>query len=142
MLDLDRVLAYVASSPLQVKNVEGIKADPPKVFWAPAPAILVNLDGDPVWSPIKDVDLRYAVNTNWDLFEHTPSKTLYLRYNESWLQATQVAGPWTPAVGQAARELFEAAGRRELEGSQGGGAGEEAFGQGMPKVFVSTSRPS
>ena len=38
VLDLDRVLAYVADSPLAVKNVEGIKADPPKVFSAPAPA--------------------------------------------------------------------------------------------------------
>ena len=26
---------------------------------------------------MKDLDLRYAVNTNWDLFEHTPSKTFY-----------------------------------------------------------------
>ena len=66
------------------------------MFWAPAPAILVNLDGDPIWSPIKDVDLRYAVNTNWDLFEHTPTKTLYLRDNRSWLQATAVEGPWKP----------------------------------------------
>ena len=32
VLDLDRLLAYVADSPLAVKNVEGIKADPPKVF--------------------------------------------------------------------------------------------------------------
>ncbi len=76
------MLAYVADSPLAVKNVEGIKADPPKVFSAPAPAALINLDGDPIWSPIKDVDLRYAVNTNWDLFEHTPTKTFYARYND------------------------------------------------------------
>jgi hypothetical protein len=97
VIDLDRVLVAVSQSPLQqVRNVEGIKADPPKIFWAPAPAILVNLDGDPIWSPIEGIDLRYAVNTNWDLFEHTPSKTLYLRNTDSWLQATAVAGPWTP----------------------------------------------
>ena len=53
VIDLDRVLAYVNDSPLQVRNVEGIKADPPKMFWAPAPAILINLDGDPIWSPIE-----------------------------------------------------------------------------------------
>lgn len=33
----------------------------------------------PVWSPIKDVDLKYAVNTNWDVFEDA-AKTLYLRH--------------------------------------------------------------
>ena len=51
VIDLDRLLAYVSQSPLQVKNVEGIKADPPKVFHAIAPAMLINLDGDPIWSP-------------------------------------------------------------------------------------------
>ena len=112
------------------KNVEGIKADPPKVFSAPAPAILINLDGDPIWSPIEGLDLRYALNTNWDLFEHTPSKTFYLRYNESWLQASAVTGPWSPVKGKLPGELLQAAGRRQLEGRQGRRAGQEALGQG------------
>ena len=42
-------------------------------------------------------DLRFAVNTNWDLFEHRPSKTFYLRHETSWLKATGVSGPWTAA---------------------------------------------
>jgi hypothetical protein len=96
ILDLDRVLAYVADSPLQPKNAEGIKADPPKIFSSAAPAILLNIDGEPIWSPIKDVDLRYVLNTNWDLFEHTPTTTLYLRNESSWLQAPAVTGPWKP----------------------------------------------
>ena len=125
--------------PLQVKNVEGIKADPPKVFWATAPAMLINLDGEPIWSPIKDVDLRYAVNTNWDLFEHTPSKTFYLRYNESWLQATAVTGRGRPCR-QAARQLLEAASRRQLEGREGRRAGEEALRQGRAEGL--RQRPS
>ncbi len=96
VIDLDRVLAHVADSPLQPKNTEGIKADPPKIFSAPAPAILVNIDGEAIWSPIKDLDLKYVLNTNWDLFEHTPSKTYYLRVEKSWLLAPAVTGPWTP----------------------------------------------
>jgi hypothetical protein len=96
IIDLDRLLAYVADSPLQVKETAGLKADPPKIFSAPAPAILLGMDGPPIWSPIKDVDLRFAVNTNWDLFEHGPTKTYYLRVENSWLQSTAVSGPWTP----------------------------------------------
>ena len=99
VIDLARVLAYVDSSPLKVREAENIKADPPMVYWAPAPAILVNLDGDPVWGTIEGLDLRYALNTNWDLLEHTPSKMFYLRYNLSWLQASAVTGPWSPLSG-------------------------------------------
>ena len=74
-----------------------MKADPPVIFYSTTPAILVNLDGDPIWSPIKDNDLQFAVNTNWDLFRAQPTKTFYLRNNQSWFSAADVKGPWKPA---------------------------------------------
>ena len=43
--------------------------------------MLVNIDGEPIWSPIKENDLEYAVNTNWDLFHHEPTKTYFLLHN-------------------------------------------------------------
>ena len=97
MIALDRVLARLDKSQIIPKNVNGVKADPPVIFYSTSPAILVNLDGDPIWSPIKDNDLRFAVNTNWDLFEHVPTKTFFLRYDQSWLSAADVKGPWKPA---------------------------------------------
>ena len=76
VIALDRVLANIDTSQIIPKNVEGVKADPPTIFYSTTPAVLVNLDGDPIWSPIKDNDLKFAVNTNWDLFQHEPTKTL------------------------------------------------------------------
>ena len=52
VIALDRVLAGVDKSQIIPKNVEGVKADPPAVFFSKTPAVLVNLDGDPIWSPI------------------------------------------------------------------------------------------
>ena len=97
VIGLDRVLARLDKSQIVPKNVSGVKADPPVIFYSTSKSILVNLDGDPVWSPIKDNDLKFAVNTNWDLFEHQPTSTLFLRYNQSWLKASDIKGPWTPA---------------------------------------------
>src|SRR4029077_12835276 len=79
VIALDRVLARLDKSQIIPKNVAGVKADPPVIFYSTTAAILINLDGDPIWSPIKDNDLRFAVNTNWDLFEHSPTKTFFLR---------------------------------------------------------------
>jgi hypothetical protein len=98
VIGLDRVLASIDKSQIMPKNVEGVKADPPAIFYSEKPAVLVNVDGEPIWSPIKDNDLKFAVNTNWDLFFHEPTKTHYLRHNQSWLQATDVKGPWQPAA--------------------------------------------
>ncbi len=98
IIGLDRVLARLDKANIIPKNVEGVKADPPVIFYATAASVLVNLDGDPVWSPIKENDLRFAVNTNWDLFEHEPTKKLFLRDGDSWLTATRIEGPWMPAA--------------------------------------------
>src|SRR6185295_17686855 len=95
VIALDRVLANIDTSQIFPKNVEGVKADPPPIFFSQTPAVLVNIDGDPIWAPIAQNDLKSAVNTNWDLFEHTPTKTYYLRNDRVWLKATDVKGPWT-----------------------------------------------
>ncbi len=97
VIALDRILANLDKSQVIPKNVEGIKADPPAIFFSKTPAVIVNLDSEPIWSPIKEIDLKYAVNTNWDLFQHTPTNTLYLRNNDTWLKATDIKGAWTPA---------------------------------------------
>ena len=96
IIALDRVVASIDKSQIIPKNVQEIKADPPAIFFSKTPAILVNIDGEPVWSPIRDNDLKFAVNTNWDLFQYGPTNAYYLRNENSWLQASDVKGPWTP----------------------------------------------
>ena len=56
------------------------------MFSAPDAAILINLDGEPIWSRSR-TGSPIRREHQLGLFEHTPSKTFYLRYNESWLQA-------------------------------------------------------
>jgi hypothetical protein len=98
VIGLDRVLAGVDRSQIIPKDTVGVKADPPKIFFSAKPAVLVNLDGDAIWSPIKENDLKFAVNTNWDLFLHDPTKVYYLRNDQSWLQTQDLNGQWTPAA--------------------------------------------
>ena len=83
MIALDRVLANIDKSQIIPKNVEGVKADPPPIFFSKTPAVLVNIDGDPIWSPIKDNDLKFAVNTNWDLFEHSADQDVLPSRNDT-----------------------------------------------------------
>jgi hypothetical protein len=97
VIALDRILANLDQSQIFPRNVEGVKADPPSIFYSTHPAVLVNFDGDPVWSPIKDNDLKFAVNTNWDVFLYEPTKTLYLRNDKTWLKASDIQGPWSAA---------------------------------------------
>ena len=74
IIGLDRVLAFVDKSTIMPKDVPGLKADPPPIFFSQTPAVLVNFDGEPIWSPIAKNDLKFAVNTNWDVFQHEPDQ--------------------------------------------------------------------
>jgi hypothetical protein len=95
VLGLDRVLARLDKSQIVPKNMADVKADPPPIFYSTTPAMIVNIDSDPIWSPIMGNDLKFAVNTNWDLFQLPPKNELYIRYEKSWLTATSIKGPWT-----------------------------------------------
>ena len=97
LITLDRVLAYIDKSTILPKNVAGMKSDPPKLYVTKTPAILVSFDGEPIWSPIKDNELKFAVNTNWDVFQHGPTGLYYLRNDTSWFKSTSLTGAWSSA---------------------------------------------
>ena len=60
-----------------VKSVE-LKNDPPKIFFSKKPAVLVIFDGKPIISPIKDSELKFVVNTNWDVFYQEKDENLFI----------------------------------------------------------------
>jgi hypothetical protein len=136
-ISLDRVLANLDKSQIVPRNIEGVKADPPPIFFSKTPAVIVNIDGDPIWSPIKENDLKYAVNTNWDLFQHVPSNTFYLLNKDNWLKATDVkAGPWTPAgkLPDSFKKLPDEENWKDVKANL---PGKTIAASAVPKVFVS-----
>ena len=137
VIALDRVLASIDKSQVLPKNVEGVKADPPTVFFSKTPAVVVNIDGEPIWSPIAGTDLKYAINTNWDLFEHGTSKTLYLRNDATWLKTTSLDGAWAPAgdLPESFKKLPADDNWTEVKAAV---PGKKLAPGAAPKVFVST----
>ena len=136
VIALDRVLANIDTSLIIAKNVDGVKADPPAIFFSKTPAVLVNIDGDPIWATITQNDLSSAVNTNWDLFQHRPTKTFYLRNDRVWLKATDVKGPWTPAgkLPESFAKLPDDDNWKDVKASL---PGQTVSASQAPKVFVS-----
>jgi hypothetical protein len=138
VIALDRVLASVDRSQILPKNVEGVKADPPRIFFSQTPAVLVNLDGEPIWSPIRENDLKYAVNTNWDLFQHGPTNTLYLRNEKTWLKAAALEGPWAPA-GKLPESFAKLPADDNWKDVTAALPGKKIDEKKVPRVFVSTT---
>jgi hypothetical protein len=139
VIALDRILANLDKSAIVPRNVEGVKADPPNIFFSKTAAVIVNLDGEPIWSPIKENDLKYAVNTNWDLFQHVPTNTYYLRNNDTWLKASDVAkGPWTPG-GTLPDSFKKLPAEDNWKDVKSNIPGKPVAAAAVPRVFVTTT---
>ena len=115
-----------------------MKADPPVVFFSTRPAVVVNVDGNPVWSPIQGNELRVAVNTNWDLFEHPSSKTFFLRHENTWMKASDVKGPWV-AAGQLPASFTKLPADENWKEVRAALPGRAVAASALPTVFVSTT---
>lgn len=139
-LALDKVLAAVSKSQLNIENVANpnVKVDPPKILFSTSPAILIGFDGDPIWSPIKDVDLKFAVNTNWDVFQHTATNTYYLRNEANWFRSVDLKTGWVPAgkLPDSFSKLPSDENWKEVKASM---PGKKISASKMPRIVVVTS---
>jgi hypothetical protein len=96
VVSLDRMLANLKRNQVPQKEAP-VKNDPPAIVVSSKPAILVLLDGQPIWSPIKGTALQWAVNTNWPLFRYEPTGKYYLLYGKAWLETAELKGSWRSA---------------------------------------------
>ena len=91
-LPLDVILTYIAPD-AKLPEEDGLSFDPPPIFYSDSPAILVIMDGEPLFAAIPDTRLQYVINTNWDLFRYK-DKEWYLRNGSQWLKNKNLSGEW------------------------------------------------
>jgi hypothetical protein len=109
---LERGEADKASRNLTLKN------DPPRIEFSYKSAILVTVDGEPAWQPVKGSKLERVVNTRV-LLVRKGKDQLFVRVFDGWMTAKGLEGPWTvetkpPKELQAALEDAKASGQVDL----------------------------
>ena len=98
ILSLDRLLASVQRGQLMEEaKREPVNVEPPPILYSPVPAVLINLDGEPLFQLIQGTELAFAVNTNWNLFIGIADSTYYLLHDDDWLAADSLGDAWRSA---------------------------------------------
>jgi hypothetical protein len=92
-VSLDRLIAALEKTNAPAPRI-AVKDDPPPIFVSESPAILLFVDGEPVYAPIEGTQLKFVVNTNWDLFYNEPTSHYYLLDGKVWRTSQQLGGPW------------------------------------------------
>ncbi len=73
--------------------------DIPAIVVRARPAVLVQVDGEPVMLDVETFPIQYLANSASDVFRDPKTDMWYLLLDGSWLQAKALAGPWKKSDG-------------------------------------------
>jgi Domain of unknown function (DUF4136) len=115
----------------------------PRITFAQLPAVLITVDGDPVYREIPGTDLWRVMNTR-AFIARDDSGIHYLRLANRWMQAYTLTGWWSPAgtVPDGTDAAFEQAVEAKAVDATDhvGGQASATADAGIPTVYV-TSTP-
>ena len=154
---LDRLEASLAILEERRKAAAlALRNDPPRILFSKVPAILVFVDGPPVYRAIGGTSLERVLNTR-PLLVKNPAGVHYLHLFDGWMRAAAMDGSWTVAkdppaeLGKALEKLAQSEQPVDLlegevpESAAGVSAGSAArakptLAKGpVPAIFVATS---
>ncbi|MEO8439670.1 MAG: hypothetical protein ABI540_05550 [Spartobacteria bacterium] len=131
-ISLHRLVASMPKSD-SVSGVQ-LKNDPPTIFVAYRPSILLSVDGEPVLSEVPKTDLKFVVNTQWPLF--FDGTGYYAPVGQQWLTASKLDGEWS-ATRKLPAGMSTVAQGKEWEGLDKIVPPPAKSGQVVPAVFYS-----
>jgi hypothetical protein len=97
-ISLDRLEASLAILEAQQKARSWpLNNDPPVILFSTTPAMLILVDGPPVYRPIEKTDLERVFNTR-ALILRDKTGTHYLHLFDGYMMSSTLSGPWTVAT--------------------------------------------
>jgi hypothetical protein len=94
-ISIDHLLADLDGSDVGAATTN-LKHEPPKIMLSRKPAILVTIDGDPVFETVENTNYERVVNTPFLLARGGIEYYLYIGSN-AWYESRAIAGPWARA---------------------------------------------
>lgn len=97
-VSLDRLLADLAVTKSQTEAESAVlKNDPPRVIVSMNPAVLIIIDGEPVYKPVEGSHYTRVMNTPALLLFDPAEQTFYLDGGRWWMTASSLNGSWSAA---------------------------------------------
>jgi len=145
-MSLDRLQAMLAvqGAEKQAKAVP-VKNEPPKFVFSQGAAVLVTIDGEPVWRPVQGTSLERVINTRALVLLDDATGKYYIHLFDGFVEATALTGPWKAAtkVPAAADKVAQQLAKQRVVDLMEGPANEKtkkkpSLKKVLPQVIVAT----
>jgi hypothetical protein len=123
-------------------NAQSTTAASPQILFAEAPALLILIDGDPVYRPVAGTDLERIINTR-ALIVRERAGIHYLKVLDGWMEAYTLTGEWSPSGvaptgGAEALERVSVSKTVDLLDGSGSAAGGTSLATQAPTILISS----
>jgi hypothetical protein len=99
--ELRKVLENSSNNPSEPSLAEAIRRNAvPAIIISTQPAELLQTQGEPQVASIEGTELLYVINTEDDIFVHTPSQDHFILLSGRWFKAQSMNGPWQYVSGE------------------------------------------
>jgi hypothetical protein len=132
-VSLDRLLAdlSITQAEAKAKSIR-LKNDPPKIIFSKGPAVLILIDGEPMYRPVEGARYRRVVNTPALLFFDPTAGTFYLDGGQWWMTASSLNGRWIAAANPS----------QDLDDIKQQVTQDEEKQPGVPKAAIPAGNPT
>ncbi len=142
-MSLDRLQTMLSiENALKMGKTVPVKNDPPKIIFSPKTAVLVSIDGEPVWRQVTDTSLERVINSRALIMLDDKSGKYYIHIFDGFVEAPALTGPWTVAktlpngASKAAQELSK---QRVVDLMNGPADKKLSLKTVVPDVIVTTT---
>jgi hypothetical protein len=94
---LDYFLAHLADDVLETPPPAGFNTDPPPIYVASKPTLLLFVNGEPVKAGLETTGLQVVANANWPTFFDPAQQRYYLLNRDLWLVSGRLDEGWKAA---------------------------------------------
>ena len=139
-LKAELAVAQAESAP---QKPVAVKNDVPKIYFSSQPAMLVQMDGQPVLRQVQGYELLRVINTYAVILFNQSQGTYYFHAVGKWAQAQSLDGPWTvvarpPASLNAILATLTKGGQVNALDNPGQYVEDSAANGIFPTIYVST----
>jgi len=148
-LPLDRLRADLGIAEAEkTADTVPLKNAPAKIIFSPRRAVLIQVDGEPVFREVEGTKYKRVINTPAMILQDTSNQRLYLDGDGRWMTATALEGPWSEAQPppadlervKAQLNKVDQGDQQEAAPAQGGARPNRPEGPPVaPAVYVTTS---
>ena len=137
---LDLLLESIETAQKEKENARELEVNPPKIIVMNHPAVLVQIDGDPIYSTVAGTSLKRVVNTPYFLIQDLSTDAFYLRGGDRWFRAKKIKGPWRPIAFPTTSVLNLSSQMNDHDESTEDSAVQDNFlkSDKVPEIIVST----